>query len=120
MKSDPALDFLLGLNGERLDQEYDYWIEVEAWLVVPSERIPHGIHYSLTFHNPYGNRILGYDNAHAIKPPKKFKYAGRLLPYDHRHRHPRDRGVPYEFTGVQKLLNDFFADVSRMLEEVKQ
>lgn len=62
----------------------------------------------MTLHEPYGKRIVGYDNAHAVKPPKKFKYAGRILAYDHKHRHVSDKGVPYEFKDAQQLINDFF------------
>lgn len=85
-----------------------------------SPEIPHGIRYSLTLHEPYGNRILGYDNAHAVKPPKKFKYAGRILAYDHKHRHASDQGVPYEFKDAQQLMNDFFADVDRVLLKARK
>ncbi len=34
-----------------------------------------------------------------------------------RHRHARDKGVPYEFTSPQQLLEDFFNEVDRVLEE---
>jgi|TARA_R100001143_G_scaffold35612_1_gene33201 hypothetical protein len=120
MAKDPGLAGLLDLHGSIIDQEGGYWIKLEAWEVKPSPAIPHGIRYSLTLHEPYGRRILGYDNAHAIKPPKKFKYAGRVLPHDHRHRNSSDKGVPYEFTEAQQLLNDFFDDVDRVLLEVKK
>jgi hypothetical protein len=66
-------------------------------------------------HEPYGKRILGYDNAHAVKPPKKFKYPGQRLTYDHKHRHVSDKGVPYEFQDTQQLLIDFFNEVDRVL-----
>ena len=82
--------------------------------------IPHGIRYSLTLHEPYGNRILGYDNSHAVKPPKKFKFAGQRLPYDHKHRHVTDKGVPYEFKDAYQLMTDFFAEVDRVLKEARQ
>lgn len=118
MKRDAAIDTLLDLHGSILDQENGYWIKLEAWRVEASDRIPHGIRYSLTLHEPYGNRILGYDNAHAVKSLRAFKYAGRILPYDHRHRHPSDKGVPYEFKDAQQLLEDFFADVDRVLSKV--
>ena len=72
-----------------------------------------------TLHEPYGKPILGYDNVHAIKPPKKFKYAGRKLAYDHIHRHRSDKGVPYEFQDTHQLLTDFFADVDRIFLEVQ-
>jgi hypothetical protein len=120
MKRDTAIDTLLDLNGSILDQENGYWIKCEAWQVNVSDEIPHGIRYSLTLHEPYGKRILGYDNAHAVRPPKKFKYAGRILAYDHKHRHASDKGTPYEFKNAQQLINDFFADVDRILLEVKK
>lgn len=117
---DPVIDTLLDLHDSILDQGGGYWIKVEVWRVPESAEIPHGIRYSLTLHEPYGKRILGYDNAHAVKPPKKFKYAGRILAYDHKHRHVSDQGVPYEFKDAQQLINDFFADVDRVLLEEKR
>lgn len=120
MQRDPAIDALLDLDGSILDQGGGYWIKIEARRVGVSKAVPHGIHYSLTLHEPYGKRILGYDNAHAVKPPKKFRHAGRILAYDHKHRHASDHGMPYEFKDAQQLLNDFFADVDRVLQEVRK
>lgn len=120
MRRDPAVDTLLDLHGSILDQSNGYWIKIEAWQVDMSDQIPHGIRYSLTLHEPYGKRILGYDNAHAVKPPKKFKYAGRILAYDHKHRHATDQGVPYEFTDAQQRIYDFFVDADRVLQEIKK
>lgn len=104
MQRDAAIDTLLELNGSVLDQGCGYWIKLDAWRVATTDQIPHGIRYSLTLHEPHGNRILGYDNAHAVKPPRKFKYAGRVLAYDHKHRTASDIGAPYEFTTAQQLL----------------
>ena len=119
MNIDSALVTLLDLHGSVLDQGGGYWIKIDAWAVEVSDEMPQGVRYSLTLHGPYGKRILGYDNAHAVKPPKKFKYAGRILAYDHKHRHASDQGVPYEFKDVHQLMCDFFADVDRILSEVK-
>lgn len=119
-ENDPVIDTLLDLDGSILDQEGGYWIKLEAWRVEASSSTPHGVRYSLTLHEPYGRRILGYDNAHAVKPPKKYKFAGRILAYDHKHRHASDKGVPYEFKDAQQLLSDFFADVDRVLLESKR
>jgi len=91
-----------------------------AWRVDTTDDIPHGIRYTLTLHEPYGKRILGYDNAHAVKLPKKFKYAGRRLPFDHKHRHVSDKDVPYGFGSAYQLLEDFFKDVDRVLQEVRK
>jgi hypothetical protein len=120
MKRDTGIDTLLDLNGEIIAQESGYWIKFDAWRVTPSAEIPHGIRYSLTLHEPYGKRIIGYDNAHAIKPLGKHNYTGRIRTYDHKHRHVSDKGVPYVFKDAQQLLNDFFADVDRILQEVNK
>jgi Family of unknown function (DUF6516) len=118
VKEDAGLATLLLLNGEIYDQGNGYWIKVEAWPVEWNEHLPHGVRYSLTLHDRYGTRLLGFDNAHAVKPPKRRCHAGRRLAYDHRHRHARDKGVPYEFTSPQQLLEDFFNEVDRVLEEI--
>ena len=85
-----------------------------------SEHIPHGIRYSLTLHDEYGKRVLGYGNAHSVKPPKKVKFAGQRLQYDHRHRTTNDKGVPYLFESPQRLLEDFFAEVDHVIKEAQQ
>eukprot|EP01034_Spumella_vulgaris_P026981 gene26981-33635_t len=103
-----------------IDQGDGYWVKFEAWVVPVSKDIPHGVRYALTLHEPYGKRILGYDNAHAVKPPKKFKYAGTKLPYDHKHQHVSDKGVPYEFKDAHQLLSDFFVEVDRVLKEARK
>ena len=120
MREDQVIETLLDLHDQIIDQGDGYWVKIEAWVVVVSADIPHGIRYSLTLHEPYGKRILGYDNAHAVKPPKKFKYAGVRLPYDHKHRHISDKGVPYAFKDAHQLLSDFFAEVDRVLKKVRK
>lgn len=120
MREDHGIATLIDLHDQIIDQGGGYWIKIEARVVDVSMDIPHVIRYSLTLHEPYGKRILGYDNAHAVKPPKKFKYAGTRLPYDHKHRHVSDKGVPYEFKDAHQLLSDFFVEVDRVLEEVRK
>jgi hypothetical protein len=117
---DIGLETLLDLDGSILEQEGGYWMKLEARRVPVSEHLLHGIRYSLTLHDRYGTRVLGYDNAHAVKPPKKFKFAGQRLPYDHRHRTSSDKGVPYAFESAQRLLEDFFAEVDRVIKEAQQ
>jgi len=67
-----GISTLLDLHNQVIDQGDGYWVKIEAWTVSISPDIPHGIRYSLTLHEPYGDRILGYDNAHAVTLPKKF------------------------------------------------
>lgn len=114
-RPDRSIETLLELDGSLFEQEGGFWMKIEANRVDATEFIPHGIRYSLTLHNQHGTRVLGYDNAHAVKPPGKFKFAGRRLPYDHRHRTASDKGVPYEFDSAQELLEDFFAEVDRVI-----
>ena len=117
MQTIKGIETLLDLNGNIVQQERGYWIEIHVWRVESTIVIPHGIRYALTLHERDGNRIMGYDNAHAVKPSGKYKYAGQILPYDHKHRHITDKGVPYEFKDAYQLLSDFFADVDRILKE---
>ena len=109
---------LLDLHQEVLDQGDGYWLKIEAWEVPISDAVPHGVRYSLTLHNPKGSRILGYDNAHAVK--RRSGYSGRNLTYDHKHRSATDPGIRYEFKDAHQLLCDFFADVDRTLKADKE
>jgi hypothetical protein len=117
---DVGLDTLLDLDGSTLEQEGGYWIKIEVRRILPSEHAHHGIRYSLTLHDKYGIRVLGYDNAHAVNPQRKFKFSGQRLPYNHRHRTATDKGVPYAFESARRLLEDFFAEVDRVIKEAQQ
>jgi hypothetical protein len=120
MRTDNGIDTLIDLNGNIVQQERGYWVEIHAWRVESTVLVPHGIRYALTLHEQSGERVMGYDNAHAVKPSGRFKYAGQVLPYDHKHRHISDKGVPYEFKDAYQLLRDFFADVDRVLKETEK
>ena len=115
---DPGIRTLLDLNEQVIDQEDGYWVKIEAWQVAVSDSVPHGIRYSLTLHAPSGKRILGYDNAHAVKV-RRGRYSGQRRTFDHKHRHAADTGVPYTFKDAHQLLSDFFAEVDTLLKEVK-
>lgn len=116
---DHGLETLLLLDGEIHDQADGYWIKIEVTQATPGVHIPHGIRYSLTLHDRYGTRLLGYANAHGIKSPKK-RYSGGRLAYDHRHRHSRDKDVAYEFVDAGQLRSDFFNEIDRVLKEAAQ
>jgi hypothetical protein len=118
MSRDAGLDTLLDLDGSILDQGDGYWVKIVVRLTgtLSAER-PHGISYSLTLHDPYNQRILGFDNSHAIKPMGKKKYSGQHIEYDHRHRSIKDKGVPYQFVDGYQLLKDFFIEVDKVLKE---
>lgn len=64
-QTDSGLDYLLSLNGEVQGQnEEGYYIQFDVIAVKASRERPHGIKYSLTLHDPWGKRLMGFDNAH--------------------------------------------------------
>lgn len=118
---DTGLDYLLGLDGEIQMQNVEgYWVKFAVTRVDASSERPHGIRYCLTLHDPEGNRLMGFDNAHGgIKPAgSKFKHAAKRFAFDHRHRHATDAGVLYEFDTAYKLVEDFYTEVDRVLKEI--
>ena len=117
---DHTLETLLNLSGTTYIENNGYWYKIEAWKVEKSDKIPHGVRYNLTFHDNHNTRIIGFDNAHAPKSPAKRKFAGRILAYDHKHKTGADKGVPYEFSTAQQLLNDFLSEVNRIMREVEK
>ena len=89
-----------------------YWTKFEIRKVEPNKHRPHGIRYSLTLHDGYNNRVLGYDNAHAVKP-KRNNYSGKIITWDHKHE--LDQEQAYEFQSPGQLLEDFWADVNEVV-----
>ena len=119
MRKDHGLETLLDLHGQIIDQGGGFWIKIDAWIVPVTDMVPHGIRYSLTLHEPQGMRILGYDNAHQIRSPGKFRYAGKRRSFDHIHKHGGEEIVHYEFQTAAQLLSDFFADADKVLNRLR-
>jgi hypothetical protein len=118
---DTGLDYLLGLDGEiQVQNDEGYWVKFAVARVDVTPQRPHGIRYSLTLHDPDGNRLMGFDNAHGgVKPAgSRFKHTGKRFAFDHRHRHATDEGVLYEFDTAYKLVEDFYSEVDRVLKEI--
>lgn len=87
----------------RFRREFDDGAILEAiiWQVPePVEGCSHPYKYRLFYGFP-GRRVIGYDN----ERPKG----------DHRHEDGSERG--YVFTGPEKLIDDFLADVTRKRSE---
>lgn len=118
MSKDTGLETLLELDGYIIEQGNGYWAKIEARKIEsPTKERPHGIRYSLTLHDSYGQRILGYDNAHAVTDRKKNRFTARRVEHDHRHINLHDEGSPYEFVDAYQLLKDFFEDVDKVLKK---
>lgn len=110
---------LLDMNNLILDQEDGYWIKIQAWEVQVSRDVPHGVRYALTLHAPSGKRLMGFDNAHALKL-RGLKFSGQRFPFDHQHRFVSDQAIPYAFTSIFQLITDFFEEADWILIEVKK
>jgi hypothetical protein len=110
-----TLEFLLAFDGRVHWYDQGYFVKFEIKRVEPTELRPHGLRYSFTLHDPEGERLMGFDNAHTVAPAGQ--YARRQAEADHWHRTGDDPGRPYAFTDAETLIGDFFAEVDRILTE---
>jgi hypothetical protein len=106
---DHELEVLLSLDGLEFQFARGYRVRIAAQRVIATQGRPYGIKYSLTLHDLEGQRIYGIDNAHGAsrRPPV----------FDHRHIYRGRRPVPYAYCGPVQLLEDFYAEVERILRE---
>jgi hypothetical protein len=78
---------------------------------------PLGISYALVLRDKLGGPPwVRFNNAHAAEE-KSRGYRRRRATYDHWHRTPKDKGRPYNFTTAAQLLDDFWREVKRTLDE---
>lgn len=113
---DHTLEFLLAFDGRTHHLEQGYWIKFEIKKVKATKTRPHGLTYAFTLHAPDGTRLIGFDNAHAV-PTFGSRFRKREPASDHWHRTETDPGRPYGFTDADRLLQDFFHEVRRVLNE---
>ncbi len=114
MEIDRSLDNLLPLDGESFVVEGGFWVKFEVRSIAPTAERPHGLDYSLTLHDRSGERLLGFDNAHAIREGSG-PGARTRIEYDHKHKGERVRF--YEYKDAVSLLTDFWAEVDTLLKE---
>jgi hypothetical protein len=62
------LEFLLAFDGRIHQIQKGYWLKFEIKRTAPTPERPHGLRYSFTLHDPNGNRLMGFDNAHGVAP----------------------------------------------------
>lgn len=63
---DTSLDALLDLNGQTMFVGETSWVKFAVKAVTATQQRLHGLRSSLTLHGPGGERLVGFDNAHAI------------------------------------------------------
>jgi hypothetical protein len=92
--------------------EAGYWVKFDVNAVDASAQRPHGIAYAITLHAPDNERVLGFDNAHAVRSSAgPGSRAGAT--YDHQHRRETVKG--YEYVDAFTLLSDFWREVEDYL-----
>lgn len=108
------LETLLELDGVEYCIMADYWVKFSAKKITPNQHRPFGIKYSLTMHNGYGTRLVGFDNAHLANIKRK-KYTAKRIVWDHKH----NRGVvsDYDFNSASQLIEYFWTLVDQVLLE---
>ncbi len=113
---DHGLDELLALDGVVLvvDPVGNHWVKFVAKRVESSIERPHGLSYSLTLHSSNGDRLVGFDNAHAV-PSGGGRSRRNTTAHDHRHgqRAPK----PYDYHDAAPLLRDFWHEVDAVLKQ---
>lgn len=121
MERDPSLDTFWFLDGTVyvLDPAGAYWAKIIVKSVPVTAEKPHGLNYSLTLQgpdsgNPNDSRLVGFDNAHRIRP-QAGPAGGRRKAGDHKHRFRTVQ--PYDYEDAASLLEDFWRAVDDVLSE---
>jgi hypothetical protein len=115
-KDEHTLEFLLDFDGRLHWYEGGYFAKFEIRRVKATKDRPHGLRYSFTLHAPGGRRLVGFDNAHPVGT-KRSRSRERTVVADHWHRTHADPGRPYRFKNAEKLIEDFFNEIERVLTE---
>lgn len=111
------LELLLGLDGAIFEMAAGVIVEFAARRAPVTAGRPHGVSYAFVLRPKTGGPPwLRFDNAHALGSPAR-GYGRRRIAYDHWHRTAKDKGRPYHFTTAAALLDDFWREVKRTLDE---
>ena len=112
---DPGLDTLLDLHGQTLFvEEVGHWVKFVVVRTEATAERPHGLSYSLTLHVPDGARLVGFDNAHALREGRG---RGRRRSGEDDHRHRLQTIRSYEHMGAVAVLEDYWKEVTEVLRE---
>jgi hypothetical protein len=113
-RHDEGLDRLLELDGFLAEVGGGFWVKIQARRVTPDASRPQGVAYTLTLHEPSGQRVFGIDNAHSVRLTRG--PAGRSSTWrDHLHRGETVR--PYVYRDADTLIDDFWREVEATVKK---
>jgi hypothetical protein len=116
MSEDAELELLLSLDGASFEAAEGYVVEFMARRTKPTPQRPQGLSYALVFRPKDGEPFVRFDNAHAAGRPGG-RFVKATAAHDHWHRAAGDPGRPYLFTSAMQLLEDFWREVKRAMDE---
>lgn len=109
------LELLLSLDGAAYETAPGVIVEFAVRRTPATPQRPHGISYALVLRPKAGGAPwVRFDNAHPVEQRGKGR---KRVVYDHWHRTMHDEGRPYHFTTAPQLLDDFWREVKRTLDE---
>ena len=111
-KKDFGIECLLALNGDRyfIDDKGELEVVFKVARVAVTPEMPHGLKYTLMLLNAKNERVVCFDNAHAVSQGSG---PGRKRSKQHDHKHIENRITPYVFKDALTLLQDFWKEVDK-------
>jgi hypothetical protein len=112
-QQDYGKDGLLALNGDRyfIDDKGDFEVIIKVISVAVTPERPHGLKYTLVLIDAKGERVICFDNAHAVSLGPG---PGKKLSRQYDHKHIGNKVFPYTFEDAHLLVADFWAEVDKL------
>lgn len=103
MLDDKTLEFLLDLDSQIMviNNDLGIWVKFEVKRVVATKDRPHGVRYSLSLHDRNNERMMGFDNAHAVEYGKK----NNVAPKEHIIIGIKTKVIKGSLMSIQMLVN---------------
>ncbi len=112
---DFSVDGLVAQDGDRyfVDEKGELEVIFKVACVSKTLERPHGLKYSLVLLNACDERIVCFDNAHAVS---RGSGPGKRGFEQFDHKHIRGKVTPYKFTYANTLVVDFWKEVDKFVE----
>ncbi len=115
-KNDLGADNLLTLNGDHyfVDDKGEFEVRSEVKSVAVMPQRPHELRYSLVLLDSKNERAVCFDNAHSVSQGSG---PGKKRAKQDDHKHIGDRVIPYKFKDALTLIEDFWAEVDKHIQQ---